>query len=219
MTEPTIIAPPPWALTGNGYIFLYRFPSQFIAQNGFLAPYQAEAYEGLLGAVMFVDYHTTPVGPYKELLFIPGLFKMAKQRTFSISKIYVSSYESVWNGIENWAIPKELANFSVEKIDDRTDRLLTLHNGEPFFDVTIQKRAFSFPITTGLFPLRITQQQANGQLLLTKPTAKGKSRFAKIVAIKTNGQYFPDLGTLKPVAVLAVEGFQMGFPVPVGVEL
>ena len=213
-TRPAIIAPPPWALTGNGYLFLCHFPQAFVEKHGFLADYQQVAYDGWLGSVMFVDYHDTPVGPYQELLFIPGFFKLGNQRTFSISKIYVSTYESVWNGIENWAIPKELAEFRVEKIDDHHDRLLALHNGEPFFDVTVKKHAFSFPMTTALFPLRITQKQPNGQLLLTKPSAKGKARLAKITQMTINAQYFPDLSQVRPLAVLAVEGFEMKFPLP-----
>lgn len=213
MAQPAIVAPPPWSLTGNGYIFLYRFPEVFIRENGFLALYQADGYEGLLGAVMFVDYHTTPVAPYQELLFIPGLFKLGGRRTFSISKIYVSSYESVWNGIENWGIPKELADFSVEKIDNRTDRLVARHGGAPFFEATVQKGRFSFPIATGFFPLKITQQLGN-ELLLTKPTAKGKASFGKILDLKIDNTHFPDFKQLRPVAVLSVTGFEMGFPVP-----
>ena len=214
--RPAIVAPPPWALTGNGYLFLGHFPQAFVEKYGFLADYQRAAYDGWIGSVMFVDYHDTPVGPYQELLFIPGFFKLGKQRTFSISKIYVSTYESVWNGIENWAIPKELADFRVERIDSHHDRLLALHNGQPFFDVTIRKGTFSFPMSTALFPLRIMQQQANGQLLLTKPSAKGKAHFGKITNVAINAQHFPDLAQVRPLAVLAVEGFEMKFPVPVG---
>jgi Acetoacetate decarboxylase (ADC) len=213
MQQPSIIAPPPWALTGNGYIFLYRLPQQFIQENGFLAPYQAEAYRGLVGAVMFVDYATTPVGPYHELLFIPGLFKLGGQHTFSISKIYVSSYESVWNGIENWGIPKELANFNVQKIDDRTDKLVAAHNNKPFFEVILKKSKWSFPLTTSLFPLRITQQH-HQSLLLTKPSARGKARWATLLDVQIDAAHFPNFAPFKPVAVLAVEDFQMGFPVP-----
>jgi len=213
MPQPAIVAPPPWSLTGNGYIFLYRFPADFVRENGFLAPYQAHGYRGLLGAVMFVDYHTTPVGPYKELLFIPGLFKLGGRRTFSISKIYVSSSESVWNGIQNWGIPKELADFAIETIDDHTQRLVARHNSEPFFEVVVQKNHFSFPINAALFPLKITQQLGS-ELIMTKPSAKGKASFGKILDLKINSAYFPNLEKLKPIAVLAVTGFEMGFPVP-----
>jgi acetoacetate decarboxylase len=61
---------------------------------------------------------TSGVGPYQELLFIPGLFHIDGRYTFSISKIYVSTEASVRSGIENWAIPKELADFKIDTQDD-----------------------------------------------------------------------------------------------------
>ncbi|GAB3639487.1 acetoacetate decarboxylase family protein [Spirosoma arcticum] len=80
--------------------------------QGFLAPYQQRAYWGWVGTVMLVDYETSPVGPYQELLFVPGLFRFGDTTSFSIAKIYVSTRASVWNGRQNWGIPKELAHFS-----------------------------------------------------------------------------------------------------------
>ncbi|RZK00390.1 MAG: acetoacetate decarboxylase, partial [Flavobacterium sp.] len=118
---PTQIAPPPWDLTGNGYVFLFHFSKAFVQEQGFLDDYQKDTYKGGLlglGTVMLVDYTTSDVGPYKELLFVPGRFSFNKpaDNTWGISKIYVSSYYSVWNGRENWGIPKELAEFNIQKI-------------------------------------------------------------------------------------------------------
>jgi len=112
----TQIAPAPWSLTGRGFVLLYYFPAAFNQQFGFMADYQQAGYKGGLGAVMLVDYNSSDVGPYYELLFIPGLFYLGGKLTFSISKIYVSSYDSLWNGRENWAIPKELAQFKVSEL-------------------------------------------------------------------------------------------------------
>jgi hypothetical protein len=212
LPRPTIIAPPPWTLTGNGYIFLYRFPKKIIQKNGFLSDYQHLSYKGLVGSMMLVDYHTTPVGPYQELLFIPGLFEMMGKNTFSISKIYVSDQNSVWNGIENWGIPKERSDFEIQSIDERTEKFAVLLNEEPFFEATIRRGNFSFPLTTKLFPLRITQQ-LRGDWVLTKPTAKGKAYFGKLTDVKVNSTLFPDIAPFKPFGVLVVKDFQMVFPV------
>jgi len=211
LSPPSIIAPAPWELTGNGYILLYRFPKEFIKKSGFLAGYQDISYKGLLGSMMLVDYHTTPVGPYRELLFIPGLFEMMDKYTFSISKIYVSDENSVWNGIENWGIPKELSDFDVQTLDDHTEKISLMKEGKPFFEATIRRGNFSFPLTTAFFPLRITQQLGS-DWILTKPSAKGKAYFGKLTNIKINAELFPDIEPLKPVAALAVKDFQMIFP-------
>ncbi len=212
-TEPLIIAPAPWTLTGNGIILLYRFSKKWIEENGFLADYQRESFKGIVGSVMLVDYQTSPVGPYKELLFIPGYFKIEDKNTFSISKIYVSSQESVWNGIENWSIPKELADFTIEQPDKRTKLFSASLNDEPFFEATVQRSRFSFPFSSALFPLNITQRLGQ-ELLLTKPSAKGKAYFADIKDIKINAALFPDISSLRPLTALVVENFEMTFPVP-----
>ena len=97
------IAPAPWTLKGNGYIFIYHFPKEFVEKFGFLADYQRLSFKGdFVGTVMLVDYETSAVGPYQELLFVPGRMTFNKKKLFSISKIYVSSDDSVWNGNENW---------------------------------------------------------------------------------------------------------------------
>jgi hypothetical protein len=210
---PLIIAPAPWTLTGNGMILLYRFSKKWIEKNGFLADYQQDSFRGFLGSVMLVDYHTSPVGPYRELLFIPGHFKMAGISTFSISKIYVSSQESVWNGIENWGIPKELANFAIEQPNERSKIFRASLNDQPFFEATVKRGRFSFPFSSSLFPLNITQRLGQ-DLLLTKPSAKGKAYFADIKNVKVNSVFFPDLNSLSPLTALVVENFEMTFPIP-----
>src|SRR5262245_61022490 len=104
------IVPPPWRLTGSGYILLYRwFPRDFVAVQGQVPPALAGSFKGGASAVMVVNYENSEVGPYRELLFIPGLF----ERGFSITRTYVSSQASVDSGRANWGIPKQLAEFDV----------------------------------------------------------------------------------------------------------
>lgn len=211
--SPTQIAKAPWHLTGNGYIFLYRFSHQFVEKNGFLADYQKPRFKGIIGAVMLVDYQTSGVGPYQELLFIPGFFDFDGKRAFSISKIYVSTYNSVWNGIENWGIPKELATFEKQELmDEKQEKIQVSIDGQTIFSAQLQKSWFKFPLTTALTPFTVAQA-LRGDLVLTKPTAKGQGQWAKLNDIWVNPVYFPDLSEAKPLAVIAVNNFEMVFPV------
>jgi acetoacetate decarboxylase len=68
---------------------------------------------------MLVDYEQSPVGPYQELLFIPGRFQFGRRRYYMVTQIYVSTQVSVENGQENWGIPKQLAQFHFETVDER----------------------------------------------------------------------------------------------------
>ncbi len=214
-------APPPWTLTGDGLILIAYFPESFVRTQGFLAPYQQAAYRGWVGTVMLVDYRTSAVGPYRELLFIPGLFRFGDTTSFSISKIYVSSDDSVWNGRQNWGIPKELADFSFDTNADGSRSVVVSQNDQPFLRLRAKPWGPRFPITTKLLPgFRVMQEQLDRPvseppgLLLTRPSASGSARLASLSAIETDSRFFPDLGQIKPLAVLSVENFQMTFPIP-----
>jgi hypothetical protein len=215
---PTQIAPPPWNLTGNGYVFLFRFSRAFVQEEGFLEEYQRTTYQrGFLGlgAVMLVDYKTSDVGPYRELLFVPGKFRFngAPDGTWGISKIYVSSYNSVWNGKENWGIPKESAEFKVQKINEREEQIEVKSGNVIFFKARLKKSRFSFPVTTRLFPLKLAQKLRE-DLIVTDLSANGKASIAKLLDIQINSLYFPDISKAKLIATLGVQDFKMIFPVP-----
>ncbi|RFS16265.1 acetoacetate decarboxylase family protein [Emticicia sp. C21] len=215
---PTQIAPPPWKLTGNGYVFLFRFSKVFVQEQGFLDDFQKSAYKhGLLGlgTVMFLDYTTSNVGPYRELLFVPGKFDFSKAsiKTWGVSKIYVSSYNSVWNGRENWGIPKELADFNIQKISEREEIIEVKTNNEVFFKARLKKGDFNFPVTTKFFPLKLAQKLHN-DLLITHLSTNGKASFAKLSGIKVNSQYFPDISQAKLLAIVSIKNFKMTFPFP-----
>ena len=209
-----IIALPPWTLKGKGYIFLYHFSKEFVMKNGFLADYQKDGYNGdMLGTIMLVDYQESPVGPYQELLFIPGRCKFDGKKIFTISKIFVSSLDSVKNGIENWGIPKELANFKVSYLSDNQTKFDVSIDGESFFTAHLKNKSFYFPISTRFFPLKLAQKLGK-KLIVTKSMAKGKASFAKFLSLKVNEKYFPDISKLKPIAALAIKDFKMTFPIP-----
>lgn len=207
-------APPPWKLKGNGYIFLYHFPKSFVERFGFLADYQADRFNGdFVGTVMLVDYATSAVGTYHELLFVPGRLDFDKKKIFSISKIYVSSQESVENGIANWGIPKELADFKITKLSEKEELIEVMIAEKTFFKVHLQKHSFKFPITTKFFPLKLAQKLDN-DLLITNSPAKGKASFAKLLNIEVDSSLFPPISQLKPLSILSVSSFEMEFPHP-----
>jgi Acetoacetate decarboxylase (ADC) len=211
--SPIQIAPAPWNLTGNAYIMVYKFSKKFVQENGFLADYQQDRFLGYVGTVMLVDYKTSGVGAYQELLFIPGMFTFNWKKMFSITKIYVSSQDSVYNGIENWGIPKELADFDWQQNDDGSEDITVKFEGKQFFKTTIKKGFLSFPITTSIFPLQIVQKLRK-DLIITNPTAKGNATLSKIKSIVVDKTLFPDLSKASPLLTMKVKDFEMTFNVP-----
>jgi hypothetical protein len=214
MKPETKPAPPPWTLHGDGVVIVAHFPESFVREQGFLADFQRDSYRGYIGTVMLVDYHTSRVGPYRELLFIPGLFSLGGRTSFSISKIYVSTYESVWNGIENWGIPKEQADFNLTTLPNGTRVFEVSQNGRLFFSARVKPWSFRFPVSTALLPGFQVVQQRRNDLLLTQPEATGKGRLASLKDVEIDSAYFPDIRRGTVLSTIAVEDFTMTFPIP-----
>lgn len=208
----TTIAPAPWSLSGEGLISLYHFPSAFVKQWGFMEAYQQRGYKGGIGALIYMDYQFSNVGPYQELMFIPGLFYLGGKWTFSISKIWVSTPESLFNGQRNWGIPKELADFSKEKLADSRYSLIVSKNNHTFFSASVKAQKLTTPFWSQIIPLTRITQLAQHQLLLTKPKASGSIGLASIQNITADADFFPPLQHSKPLISFSVPNFQLHFP-------
>ncbi|CAE6527829.1 unnamed protein product [Rhizoctonia solani] len=116
---------PPWTLQAEAWWILPAIPMPWQAKElprGALDTQQSTTfqelqatYQGGLGTIQLIRYHSSPVGPYDELLYVPGQmnFKVGGSSLsgLSITRIYVSSFASVVNGRRNWNIPKRLARF------------------------------------------------------------------------------------------------------------
>ncbi|KAK7551513.1 hypothetical protein IWX49DRAFT_287090 [Phyllosticta citricarpa] len=124
-TDPIVQAPAPWTLYGQVYVItlldlgltgplptkayppLERSSSEFTDAGGFIAG---------LGNIQIIRYTDSPVGPYDELLLVPGFWKYKdaegeQQENVRVSRIYVSQKYTCNNGRLNWDIPKHLARF------------------------------------------------------------------------------------------------------------
>jgi len=209
------MAKPPWTLTGNGYIFVFKFPHAFVEAHGFIPDHLEGKYHGGLGTVMLVDYLTSPVGPYREALFVPGLFNYAGHRLYSITKIFVSSIESVLDGQDNWGIPKELARFNITPVSDAIDRFTMSQDQRVLLDVTLRTRGPQIPLNTRWSPVkpRLIQHFA-GRDLITQPAGKGRMSLAHIEDICVNQAGFPDFSDIRPLAGFYAQDFTLKFPIP-----
>ena len=100
--------PPPWTLKAETYWLLLWLSNPLPA--GIYAPLEAASineqhgrFKGGVGMIQIVRYSDTPVGPYDELLIIPGNFEVptggekGKSR-LRITRIYVSQRDTTYNG-------------------------------------------------------------------------------------------------------------------------
>lgn len=214
VNEPLPGNPAPWHLAGSGYILLYRFPPRFCDRSGFVPKHLLGAFRGGLGTVMFVDYASSNAGPYRELLFIPGRFDFSGKKYHSITKIYVSTRESVEGGKANWGIPKELAVF--EKTDEgkNRERIRVFVDGVPAAEFLFQKCTRGIPVTTAVVPsgLRTLAQPVREDTLLTTLESRGTIAPARLLECHADGTLFPPLDEVRTLCTVHVPRFSLVFP-------
>lgn len=210
--------PAPWSLQGYGYIIMFKAEPEWLYQNGFIDADMLERYVPSIGTAMLVNYASSSAGPYGELLFIPGKFSFADGERYSISKIYVSSMESVVNGQDNWGIPKELAefDFTEQTTSQEHIRINLPEGGDMIADMTFSNKSWGVPVTTALLPekFRTVAQYWQDQLFYTAPSAKSKLKLAKLDTGEFNQSLFPDLNGVKVLSVFKAEAMEMQFPLP-----
>lgn len=116
------VVPAPWTLKGTIYSFFLYSTSKdaklISSEKSFLySPLEATSsfsdgrFTGGLGNVQVIRYSESPVGPYDELIVIPGKFEyskahggpnqrstLEKKANIRVTRIYVSQVQTCWNG-------------------------------------------------------------------------------------------------------------------------
>jgi len=212
--------PPPWRLRGSGYVFLFTFEPWFLRAGGFLPPELegADGFEGQLGALVLADYRQSPVGPYRELLFLAGRNLRWRNHRLSVTRIFVSTEASAVNGRENWGIPKAAADFEVIRQEGGTERVIVLLGGFAKVDLTVTPaRGFPLPAASLLAPpsWRTLVQFTGGQPVTTRMSGRGVLRPAKLLDFRTLPGVFPDVSQGELVAGFQVRDFRLRLGCPV----
>lgn len=201
--------PAPWHLKGRGFILMYRFPEAFIRDSCFLPEeWKILKWTGI-GFVMLVDYTDSPVGPYHELLIMPGKARIDKRKSRTVSRIYVDTFESMYDGRSNWGLPKEVTDFKWTQKDRR--HLIQAGSFGSWFEMRLEVGSIPFPIHSRMLPLRL-HQELDGMKYSVTPVASGTGRFCLVKDVKVDPYYFPELNMLEPLAAIYVDPFRMTFP-------
>jgi hypothetical protein len=208
------VAPAPWQLRGESYAFLTKLPMPRGRAELFASSELAEARFGQLGLVMFVDYTASPVGPYRELLFIPGTFRFGKHRRPSVTKIYVSTRASVENGRRNWGIPKELAEFDTDDGADGVKRVSMRVGGRVVVELWLRHGKLALPATSSIVPraLRTLGQTLGGQTFETTPSFRGIVQRAHVTHAWSEPGAFCTLSAERVVTGVRLSKLELHFP-------
>lgn len=214
------LRPAPWDLSGSGWIVALKLPPRHPAHDAFVPRELAGRGRSLASYLMYVDYASSGCGPYRELLFIPGAFPFDDGRAhLSISRILVSTWDSVVNGRQNWGIPKDRAEFEVERggLGGREQRVRVTVEGREACELRFAGARFAppLPVFGALLPerLRTLAQRFRGRTYYYAPAARGRVRPGRLLAWRFDGELFPDLAGAAVVATFEVQSFRLSFPV------
>jgi hypothetical protein len=207
-------APAPWTLRGAGWILLLRLPEAARRGPGRLPPELRSRPVGGPSILMFVAYADSPAGPYRELLYMPGRFQAADGvRAWSVTRIFVSSWESVVNGRLNWGIPKELATFECSPTEGG-ERIDVTVGERRVASLALHARGPALPVSAGLLPggLRRLVQYHGARRFEFTPTARGRAGLASVEHLETDPELLGDFAAARVSLALRIPGFRLHFP-------
>ena len=205
------VTPAPWKLSGTGYILILKRPSE-TTKNEVQIDNRGLSFLSM-PILMYVNYTASDVGPYHELLYIPGRVETSDGSFWNISKIVVSSEESVISGRANWGIPKSLASFQVS-IHDGMQRIIVKEKEKVVMRLNLTPGSFHFPVNTSWLPssLFTLQQSLNHLTYRFAPSARGNLSPASIQCLVVEPGDWPALTEKDVFATLQVQDFSMVFP-------
>ena len=201
---------PPWKLLGEGIILIYKFKKEWVEKQGNLPKHLAGKFAGGLGLVLLANYKDTPVGPFHEVLFIPGKFRKTKKQ--AITKVITDTEVSTQNGHVNWGLPKETMPIEWET-SSAYDKVRITKSGKSIFAAEFETIGLSFPVSTAFFPLRLCQTW-NKLKYYIRLSGSGWGRFAKIKSLDLDPNFFPDIRDLSPILVMKINPLRIQFPEP-----
>jgi hypothetical protein len=203
-------APAPWRLTGKAYVVFYNLSAASIRDPGIVPEHLQPLYLGGPAAVMLVDYASSNVGPYQELLFIPGRFCLRAHSGYTVTQIYVSTPESAFNGRVNWGLPKQVARFETLPVEGKRKKMIRVYDQETLLmAVSLKHGRLAFPVWIDPIPFHLLQEMESN-IYKTSLKGRGVGHLAQVSHFYGGTGQFPDLSSY-PNRAFYLSRFQLSF--------
>lgn len=231
----TTLVPPPWRLTGRGYVLVLApiaGRNRDLGDGRRLHPVRIL---GGFGLLLAVDYRSSDVGPYREILYIPGYasvhvaaahgFGSARAprvlRGHSITQIYVTTQSSRESGIANWGIPKRVGRITWESPTPRGRMIrLSSEEGVPLLEIQIASQrkggrpdsnTRALPVSSRYLPHTLLQV-AQSVAYVTTIEAIGRASLARRVHLRSLAPQTEEMASRRVIACFRVPTIHLRFP-------
>lgn len=197
---------------GKAYICVYNFDAEFVKKDSFQCQFLEGKASGGFGALIFVDYTETPVGPYQEVMFIPGKYEVGGESRYVATKCYVSKPEAIDANGDGFFGPKELAAFNVSMVDNSTIHLSVTKGRSKVLALEIGTwDAISLPASSSIISFPFMQLLNGQERLLWKYEARSAMNIAHLSSVQVRPAYFPDIAKFSPIVTLCLNNFELSF--------
>lgn len=198
-----VVTPAPWVLTGNGLVLLLRADR----------PRTGRGIAGRFSAVAFVDYESSDVGPYRELLHIPRVARIGDAVGPTVEHIWVTLHDSAVSGNANWGLTKTVADIERLAESDGAERWTAEDPGGSLGEVVHRPYGPRLPIGKPAGLGRLVQVRS-GQRFQTPVGLRGLIRPTKVSEASLDPRRIADLSANRIVAAVSISSGTLSFGVP-----
>lgn len=207
LTPPDV--PAPWTLRGDAHVVLARSPRRPSAELGAGVSMRP----GRIGALAFIRYAESNVGPYDELLWLaPWALRVGRARLHTVTRIYVSSEASLHNGRREWGFPKELARFEVDAgAGTQHVRVTSAAGTVAAFELETGRR--SIAVDASVLPGALLElgQVLDGRLYRVRPGVRGRLQGARCSRLSSSAP-LGELSCVSRLSAVSLLDFTLVFP-------
>jgi hypothetical protein len=204
---------PPWILRGDAFLAVTASPAELNLADGGIASELRGIYNNLFNAVVIADYRESPIGPFRELLYIPGRFRFGlDDERMSITRGYANTEVARLNRRAYWGVRSRLATISRTTGGDNSDVFAI---GErPFARFGFETFGPDIALNGHTIPeaFRAFAQLEGDRRLLYTLAITGTMRAARFEPQMLDASMFPDMAKREFLLGLKISNFLAEFP-------
>jgi hypothetical protein len=203
----------PWLLRGDAFVVFTTSSTETNLSDAGIPHELRGIYHNLFNVMLVADCRESPVGPYRELLYVPGRFRFSfDDERLSVTRSYISTQAGAMNRRANWNVPSKLSEISIRS--DHPDHAAFSVGRDGFAAFSFELFGPELPINGKVIPeaFRIFGQLRKDVTLLHSLSVTGTMRAARFTPHSFDTSMFPDMKKRELIAAIKISDFLLELP-------